>query len=35
MNIEAVETMGLIPECEPVRSAILAEILQHVTDGAM
>ncbi len=35
MNIEACKTLGVIPECEAVRSAILAEILQHVADGAM
>ena len=27
--------MRLIPECEAARSAILAEIFQHVADGAM
>jgi len=27
--------MGLIPECEAVRSAILAEIFQHITNGAI
>ena len=35
MNIEACKTLGVIPEGEAVRSAILAEILQHFADGAM